>query len=187
MLVIDAEKANGRVLGAALRERGYGVRIATTASIGLQLASAVEPDVIILELGLPDLDGIEVCRRLRRWTPIPIIVLTVDGAEDRKVEALDAGADDYVVKPFSMPELLARVRVATRHRRALGYVSEAGLIDVGRAAHRRRRARSDRRRQAPRAHPQGVRVARDARAERRSRDPAPGAACRRVGRRERMA
>lgn len=131
VLVIDDEPVIGQVLDAALRTRGYFVHIATTGSIGIQLAGAVEPDVIIVDLGLPDLDGIEVCRRLRRCTSVPIVVLTVDGAEDRKVEALDAGADDYVSKPFSMPELLARVRVATRHRRALAHASDSGVIIVG--------------------------------------------------------
>jgi two-component system KDP operon response regulator KdpE len=131
VLVIDDEPAIGQVLDAALRTRGYIVHVATTASTGLQLASALEPDVIIVDLGLPDLDGVEVCRRLRRWTTIPILVLTVDGAEDRKVEALDAGADDYVSKPFSMPELLARVRVATRHRRALGHATESDVMVLG--------------------------------------------------------
>jgi two-component system KDP operon response regulator KdpE len=131
VLVIDDEPAIGQVLDAALRVRGYRVRIATTGSVGLQLASAVEPDVVILDLGLPDLDGVDICRRLRRSTSIPVIVLTVDGAEDRKVEALDAGADDYVAKPFSMPELLARVRVAVRHRRMLGPVSDGDIVRAG--------------------------------------------------------
>ena len=131
VLVIDDEPAIGQVLDAALRTRGYTVHVAATADVGLQLASAIEPDVLIVDLGLPDLDGVEVCRRLRRWTSVPILVLTVDGAEDRKVEALDAGADDYISKPFSMPELLARVRVATRHRRALGQVVESSLLELG--------------------------------------------------------
>lgn len=131
MLVIADEPAIGRVLDAALRTSGYTVHVATTASVGLQLASAIEPDVMIVDLRLPDLDGVEVCRRLRRWTSIPILVLTGDGAEDRTVEALDAGADDCVSKPFAMPELLARVRVAIRHRRALAYVAEANLLEVG--------------------------------------------------------
>ncbi len=131
VLVIDGERASRQVLESALRTQGYTVHLANTGSIGLQLAAAVEPDVIILDLGLPDLAGVEVCRQLRRWTSVPILVVTVDCAEDRKVETLDAGADDYVCKPFSMPELLARVRVATRHRRAIAHVSDPGLIEVG--------------------------------------------------------
>jgi two-component system KDP operon response regulator KdpE len=131
VLVVDDEPAISQVLEAALRAREYAVHLAPNATIGLQLVGALEPDIVILDLGLPDLDGVEVCRRLRRWTTVPIIVLTVDGAESRKVEALDAGADDYVAKPFSMPELLARVRVAVRHRRALGAAVDESLIEVG--------------------------------------------------------
>jgi two-component system, OmpR family, KDP operon response regulator KdpE len=114
-----------------LRARGYDVHTATTGRSGLELATAVEPDVMIVDLGLPDLDGIEVCRRLRVWTANPIIVLTVDDGENRKVEALDVGADDYVTKPFSVPELLARVRVALRHQQALGQVVDRESISVG--------------------------------------------------------
>jgi two-component system, OmpR family, KDP operon response regulator KdpE len=130
--VIDDEPAICRVLDAALRLRGYEVVVARTAEAGLQLASAIEPDVTIVDLGLPDLDGVEVCRRLRRWNANPILVLTVEDGEDRKVEALDSGADDYVSKPFSMPELLARIRVAARHRRALAQVTEPDVLRVGR-------------------------------------------------------
>ena len=107
------------------------MHVAATASVGLQLASAIEPDVIIVDLGLPDLDGLEVCRRLRRWTSIPIVALAADGAVDRTVEALDVGADDCVSKPFAMPELLARVRVAIRHRWALAQVAETNLLELG--------------------------------------------------------
>ncbi len=131
VLVIDDEPAIGQVLDAALRMRNYVVHIAPNATSGLQLASAIEPDVLIVDLGLPDLDGVEVCRRLRRWTTNPIVVLTVDSGETREVEALDAGADDYVSKPFSMPELLARVRVATRHRRALAQVDQPNVLVAG--------------------------------------------------------
>ena len=86
---------------------------------------------MILDLGLPDMDGIEVCRELRRWTPNPVVVLSADGAEERMVAALDAGADDYVTKPFSMPELLARMRVAFRHRRVLASVVDPAVVTVG--------------------------------------------------------
>ena len=86
---------------------------------------------MILDLGLPDIDGIEVCRHLRLRSAVPIIVLSADGNEDRKIAALDVGADDYLTKPFSMPELLARVRVALRHRRALASVVDDGPVWVG--------------------------------------------------------
>jgi two-component system KDP operon response regulator KdpE len=87
--------------------------------------------VIILDLNLPDLDGVEVCRRIREWTRTPIIVLTVEGADERKVSALDEGADDYVTKPFSMPELLARVRVALRHSDVKDTPFEDAVFEVG--------------------------------------------------------
>ena len=116
VLVVDDEPALVRALSAALRARGHEVAVAATGAEALTVASTRNPAVVILDLGLPDLDGVEVCRQLRRWTDAPIIVLTAEGAEARKVEALDEGADDYVTKPFSTPELLARVRVALRHR-----------------------------------------------------------------------
>lgn len=116
VLVVDDEPAIRRALSAALSARGYRVTVAPNGRSALDEVAAHPPDVVILDLGLPDLDGVEVCRRLRAWTPVPIVVLSADGAEDRKVAALDQGADDYVTKPFSVPELLARVRVALRHR-----------------------------------------------------------------------
>jgi two-component system KDP operon response regulator KdpE len=116
VLVVDDEPAIVRALAAALRARDHRVAVATTGAEALAEVATRDPAVVILDLGLPDIDGIEVCRQLRRWTDTPIIVLTAEGAESRKVEALDEGADDYVTKPFSTPELLARVRVALRHR-----------------------------------------------------------------------
>ena len=116
VLVVDDEPAIVRALTAALRARDHRVAVATTGAEALAQAATVNPAVIILDLGLPDINGIDVCRQLRQWTDTPIIVLTAEGAESRKVEALDEGADDYVTKPFSTPELLARVRVALRHR-----------------------------------------------------------------------
>ncbi|MGD9795345.1 MAG: response regulator transcription factor [Acidimicrobiia bacterium] len=100
----------------SLSKRGYDVTVDTTGSDALERCRRQLPDVIVLDLGLPDVDGIEVCRLLRRWATVPIIVLTADGSEDRMIAALDNGADDYVTKPFSMPQLDARVRVALRHR-----------------------------------------------------------------------
>jgi two-component system KDP operon response regulator KdpE len=119
------------VLDTALRARGYDVHLALTGATGLDTANALDPDLFIVDLSLPDLDGVDVCRHLRRWTANPIIVLTVDDDEARMVAALDAGADDYVVKPFSMPQLLARVRVASRHRSALRGALPANSIEVG--------------------------------------------------------
>ena len=131
VLVVDDEPGILQVLSAALRARGYAVTTAVTGAEALTAVATSGPAVVILDLGLPDLDGIEVCRRLRRWTDTPIIVLTAEGAEDRKVEALDAGADDYVTKPFSTPELLARVRVALRHRRPGGGPEPPAVLRVG--------------------------------------------------------
>ena len=119
ILIVDDERPLLRVLSAGLEAKGYRTRTALTGAKALEAAAVAEPDVTLLDLGLPDLDGIDVCARLRRATNNPIIVLTADGAEDRKIRALDEGADDYVTKPFSLPELLARIRVALRHRRAL--------------------------------------------------------------------
>jgi two-component system KDP operon response regulator KdpE len=117
VLVVDDEPAIVRVLSTALRARGYHVVIAATGQAALDHVALDSPAIVVLDLGLPDIDGIDVLRRLRQWTEVPVIVLTAEGADDRKVNALDEGADDYVTKPFSMPELLARLRVALRHRR----------------------------------------------------------------------
>jgi len=117
------------VVERALAKRGYDVTTAATGRAALAVASQDEPDLIVLDLGLPDVDGIDVCRQLRTWTLTPIIVLSADGDEDRKVTALDEGADDYVTKPFSMPELLARLRVAERHRNlAAGQLGSTSLV-----------------------------------------------------------
>jgi len=115
VLVIEDEAQIRRFLRATLTANGYQLFEATTAQEGLVQAATRQPDVVILDLGLPDLDGLEVTRQLREWTTIPIIVLSARGQESDKVTALDAGADDYLTKPFSMGELLARLRVALRH------------------------------------------------------------------------
>jgi two-component system KDP operon response regulator KdpE len=117
VLVVDDEHAIVRALSAALDARGYRVSSARSGHEALERVASNAPDVVILDLGLPDLDGLEVCRRIRRWSDVPIVVLTAEGSDDVKVQALDEGADDYVTKPFSTPELLARVRVALRHHR----------------------------------------------------------------------
>lgn len=141
ILVVDDEPAIVRALSAALRARDHRVAIATTGAEALAEAATRNPAVIILDLGLPDMDGVEVCGQLRRWSTAPIIVLTAEGAESRKVEALDEGADDYMTKPFSTPELLARVRVALRHRSPDGTSEPLAVLRVGEIevdiAHRR--------------------------------------------------
>lgn len=114
ILVVDDEKQIRRMLRAALEGYGYNIGEAASGREGLSQTSIFHPDVIILDLGLPDLDGIEVIQRLREWTQIPIIVLSVREHEDDKIKALDVGADDYVTKPFSMGELIARLRAAIR-------------------------------------------------------------------------
>jgi two-component system KDP operon response regulator KdpE len=116
ILVIDDDPSIRRVLETGLRARGYRAVSADGGEAGIGAAAIEQPDVIVLDLGLPDLDGVTVCQRIRTWSDVPIIVLSAHGAEERKIEALDEGADDFVTKPFSMKELLARVRVALRHR-----------------------------------------------------------------------
>jgi two-component system KDP operon response regulator KdpE len=114
ILVVDDEREIRRILAASLAGHGYEVREAATGQEGVSQAALHQPDLVVLDLGLPDMDGVEVVRRLREWTQTPIIILSVREDEDDKIEALDAGADDYVTKPFIMGELLARVRVALR-------------------------------------------------------------------------
>jgi two-component system KDP operon response regulator KdpE len=116
ILIIDDEPDLLSVCRVGLEALGHEVHTAETGNEGLTEAAIRPPDVIVLDLGLPDLDGLEVCKRIRAWSQVPVIVLSADGAEDRKVEALDEGADDYMTKPFGMRELNARVRVALRHR-----------------------------------------------------------------------
>jgi two-component system, OmpR family, KDP operon response regulator KdpE len=115
VLVVDDERAIRRYLHAALNAQGYIVYEAGGGNEALHMVVADKPDLIILDLGLPDLDGVEVTRKLREWTKIPIIILSVREQESDKINALDAGADDYLTKPFSSGELLARMRAALRH------------------------------------------------------------------------
>lgn len=116
ILLIDDEPPMRRFLRAALGNHPYRLVEAGTAREGLAQAAGQNPDVILLDLGLPDRDGLDVTRELRGWTRTPIIVLSARGQEHDKIAALDAGADDYLTKPFSVGELLARIRVALRHR-----------------------------------------------------------------------
>ena len=114
MLVVDDEKPILHTMAVNLRARGYDVDLATTATQALASAARRHPDVVILDLGLPDMDGIDVIRGLRGWSSVPIIILSARVTEAQKVAALDAGANDYVTKPFGMDELMARLRVALR-------------------------------------------------------------------------
>jgi two-component system KDP operon response regulator KdpE len=134
VLVVDDEAPITRALSAALTTRGYRARTAANGRQALDAAATDDPAAVILDLGLPDIDGLEVLHRLRAWSDVPVIVLTAEGADERKVQALDDGADDYVTKPFSTPELLARLRVALRHHRPSGAGADptaAPVLTVG--------------------------------------------------------
>ena len=121
ILIIDDEPQILRALKTILAARHFRVALANTGEQGLALAAAQSPDVIILDLSLPDIDGIQVCEQIREWSKTPIIILSVRDNERDKVAALDKGADDYLTKPFGIEELLARIRVALRHApQALG-------------------------------------------------------------------
>ena len=115
VLVVDDEIQIRRFLRVSLTASGYVVYEAATGQAGLDQAALDRPDVVILDLGLPDMDGLDMLRRLREWSSVPVVVLSVRDADADKIALLDAGADDYLTKPFSMGELLARLRVAQRH------------------------------------------------------------------------
>ena len=139
ILVIDDELQIQRALRTILTEKGFRVTTASRGEEGLTLAATHEPELVILDLGLPDMDGVEVCTRLREWTQCPIIVLSVRDSERDKVAALDRGADDYLTKPFGIEELLARVRVALRHsvyrKSEQTKILKAGLVTIDLAWH----------------------------------------------------
>lgn len=116
LLVVEDDAALGRALAIILRAHRYDVALTTTGADALQKAAAWHPEVVILDLGLPDIDGMEVLAGIRGWSQIPVLVLSARQNSEDKVYALDAGADDYVAKPFAMDELLARLRVVTRRR-----------------------------------------------------------------------
>jgi two-component system, OmpR family, KDP operon response regulator KdpE len=130
ILLVDDETSIQRAVGPLLRSRGYDVEIAGTGAEALRVVADRAPDLIVLDLGLPDIEGTEVCRRIRETLKVPIIVLSARGAEADKVNALDLGADDYVTKPFGPEELLARVRVALR-RVMSEEATESGLLRAG--------------------------------------------------------
>lgn len=128
-LVVDDEVQIRRLLRLVLEAEGYRVADAATGQAGLVEAAQRPPDVVLLDLGLPDLDGVAVLRRLREWSAAPVLVLSVRDQDDVKVAALDAGADDYVTKPFSTPELLARLRAV--RRRGAGDAGAAAVFTAG--------------------------------------------------------
>ena len=130
VVVVEDEPQIRRFLRATLHAQRYRLFEAATGADGLIEAATRQPDIVIIDLGLPDMDGLEVIRRLREWSSVPVIVLSARGGERDKVTALDAGADDYVEKPFGTDELLARIRVALRHA-AGGARAEDGIFQVG--------------------------------------------------------
>jgi two-component system KDP operon response regulator KdpE len=134
VLVVEDDVQIGRALGINLRARGYEVEIAVTGAQALDRTAHWHPDVVLLDLGLPDMDGVDVVEGVRGWTQIPIIILSARQESRAKVDALDAGADDYVTKPFGMDELLARLRAALR-RHTADAEEQAGITtDDGRIA-----------------------------------------------------
>jgi two-component system KDP operon response regulator KdpE len=129
VLLVDDEQRFARALGVSLRARGYDVDIAETGEAGLASAARAHPDVVVLDLGLPGMSGLDVLRELRSWTAVPVVVLSARHEEATKVEALDIGADDYVTKPFGMDELLARLRAALRRTLPAGAEAEVRTDD----------------------------------------------------------
>jgi two-component system KDP operon response regulator KdpE len=131
LLLIEDDRALLRALRLSLNALGHQVDISVYGEEGLAKLILGQFDLVVLDLGLPDIDGMEVCRRIRRFTSIPVIILSAIGEENRKVEALDIGADDYVTKPFSMPEFQARVRAAIRSRSARPESAESIEVKIG--------------------------------------------------------
>ncbi|MDI3317522.1 MAG: response regulator transcription factor [Bacillota bacterium] len=128
ILVVDDEEAIRDLLRLTLEAHGYRAATASTGGQALTLLSALHPDLVLLDLALPDMDGVEVLRRLRTWCPAPVLILSVRTQEAEKIEALDAGADDYLTKPFASGELLARIRAALRR---LSPAARQGRLEVG--------------------------------------------------------
>ncbi|MEO8876234.1 MAG: response regulator [Polyangiaceae bacterium] len=131
ILVIEDEDAMRKFVRLALTAQGYRVLEAADGQTGLKQAVSYTPDLVILDLGLPDLDGLEVARQLRTWCVAPIIIISARGQESQKVEALDQGADDYLTKPFGTDELLARIRVALRHAARSAQDPAVSTVSIG--------------------------------------------------------
>ncbi|MGW7236234.1 response regulator [Streptomyces sp. NPDC054804] len=130
VLVVEDDPQLVRALVINMQARQYGVDAAPDGATALRLAAARQPDVVMLDLGLPDMDGVDVIKALRGWTRVPILVLSARQASDEKVAALDAGADDYITKPFSMDELLARLRAAVRRTGDVPLAPETTLVET---------------------------------------------------------
>jgi two-component system KDP operon response regulator KdpE len=130
VLVIEDEKQMRKLVQITLAADGYVVIEAETGGDGIKLAAQYTPDLLLLDVGLPDIDGIEVIRRVREWSKIPILVISASGQEEKKVQALDEGADDYLTKPFGAAELMARIRVALRHA-ARSETSSETTVTIG--------------------------------------------------------
>ena len=137
IVVIDDEVSVCRFLKHSLESQGYIVKEAHTGAEGLQKIISEKPNMVILDFGLPDQTGLEVLRKLREWSQIPVLFLTVRDTDDEKVAALDHGADDYMTKPFSVPELLARIRLALRHAKQETEepLFKTGSLEINRSAH----------------------------------------------------
>ena len=131
ILLIEDEPEIRRFLRTSLPVEGYRLIESTSGQEGLTQAAARNPDLILLDLGLPDMDGLDVIKQVRTWTTLPILIISARDQEQMKVDALDLGADDYVTKPFGIPELLARIRTALRHRAHLSQVAAEDVFSVG--------------------------------------------------------
>ncbi len=131
VLVVEDEPQMRKFIRASLTSHGYRMLEAERASEALMLLTSQPPELMLLDLGLPDADGIEFTRRVREWSSVPILVISARGREDDKVQALDAGADDYVTKPFGVKELLARMRVALRHAQDATTAGSVQVIELG--------------------------------------------------------
>lgn len=131
VLLVEDEETIARFIRTALEDQGFRVAQAASGAAALRLAEADPPDVVLLDLGLPDMGGLDVLRRLRSWSAVPVIIISARGQEAEKIAGLDGGADDYLTKPFSIPELLARVRVATRHAERLHAREQVAVFASG--------------------------------------------------------
>lgn len=130
VLVVEDDPQLVRALVISLQARHYGVDAAPDGATALRLAATRRPDVVLLDLGLPDMDGVDVIKALRSWTRVPVLVLSARRASEEKVAALDAGADDYITKPFSMNELLARLRAAVRRTEDASHAPGTTLVET---------------------------------------------------------